>query len=437
MMRRVVFSLSLMCLACMLVLAGCAPEEPITLRLAVALTPQELATFEPVIQQIDEAHPEWTIVLENVPQQGVIEKLNAQMGSNTLPDVIRVQGLFAQRWIRQAAFLDLGPRIADSGLDLSDFYAGPLDQFRWQDTLWGLPDTAAPTVVYYNLDMFDAAGVSYPDDRWTYEDMRQAALKLTLDSQGRNATDPAFDPSDIAQWGWNGSLTFFWQRDVIQSLGGECCLNADCTQMSFTDPDTIAAARWWASLVNVDHVALYDPFGGSQTGVPGDPFISGMAAMGNNGYFAVGQLNDAGNIRYDITQPLLGVDGQRYASLSTNGYVIAANSQYPDEAWALVRALLEADLLATTWGKPGHSVPARRSAADSIIDLSHLPANQQAIVQAMEYGEVFKPYTASAFEAYAKTLDYFQKAMRGDMAVDEAMAKIERTANDILAADRN
>jgi hypothetical protein len=54
----------------------------------------------------------------------------------------------------------------------------------------------------------------------------------------------------------------------------------------------------------------------------------------------------------------------------------------------------------------------------------------------MEYGDVFKPYTASAFDVYAKTSDYFLKTMKGELDVTEAMVEVERIANEILAADR-
>ena len=156
--------------------------------------------------------------------------------------------------------------------------------------------------------------------------------------------------------------------------------------MSFTGPANQAAFEWWVGLVKDDHAALYDPYGGSQTGVPGDPFISGKAAMGSNGSFAIGQLNAAGTIDYDIVPPLLGTDGARHTPLSTNGYVIAAHSEHPAEAWALLQALTAPDFLASTWGKPGHAVPARRSVASSVVDTSHAPANQAAILEAMEVG---------------------------------------------------
>ena len=54
----------------------------------------------------------------------------------------------------------------------------------------------------------------------------------------------------------------------------------------------------------------------------------------------------------------------------------------------------------------------------------------------MDYGEVFKPYTSSAFEVYGKTADLFVKAMKGELSVQEALTQIEATANEILARDR-
>jgi multiple sugar transport system substrate-binding protein len=285
-------------------------------------------------------------------------------------------------------------------------------------------------------EMFDEAGLAYPSDDWTFEDMRNAAVILTLDSEGRNRLDPNFDSNSIEQWGWNGGVSNFWQRHLIQGLGGDLCENDDCTLMNFTSPDTITAMAWWASLVGDEKAALYDPYGGSQTGVPGDPFIAGKAAMGFNGFFAVGQLNDAGNIQYDIVQPFLGEDNQRYTPLSTNGYVISARSEHPEAAWSLLQILLAPEFLETTWGNPGHAVPARRSAALSVVNGNRAPENQEAILAAMEYGQVFKPYTASAFEVLGKTNDLFLNVMKGDLAVPDAMLELETVANNILGRDR-
>jgi multiple sugar transport system substrate-binding protein len=421
----------------LLVFAPRPSNGPVTLRLQVSLTPEEVATFQPAIERLDAQHPEWVIKLEEVPQGSESERVTSDLARGEPADVLRLQGANVQQWIRRQAFLDLGSRIQAAGLDLADFYSGPLDQFRWRGALWGLPDTASPEIMFFNRAAFAAAGLAEPTDAWTYEDMRRAALRLTLDAAGRHPGDPGFDPSTISQWGWNGGVTYYWQRAFVRALGGELCANDDCTQMTFTGPANERAFAWWVGLVRDDHAAPYDPYGGSQTGVPGDPFIAGKAAMGSNGSFAIGQLNAAGTIDYGILPPLLGIDGKRYTPLSTNGYVVAALGKHPDEAWALLQALIAPEFLASTWGQPGHAVPARRSAASSIINEAHPPANQAAILAAMEVGEVFKPYTAAASGAYGRTIDLFTRMNTGALPVPDALAQIEAAANEALAADRS
>lgn len=410
--------------------------EPITIRLGVSLTPQELDTYQATLQLVNDKHPEWEVILENTPQSGIVEKINSQLSANDLPDVVRLPGLFTQQWIRKTAFLDLTTYIDDSELDLDDFYTGPLSQFEYKGMLWGIPDTATPDVLFYNKEMFDTAGLAYPTDNWTFEDMRETAILLTLDASGKNPNDPEFDPTTIQQWGWNGGISNIWQRHLVRPFGGDFCENNDCTLMKFTDPITLEAIKWWASLVNTDYAAPYDPYGGSQTGIPGDPFTAGKAAMGFNGFFAVGQLNEMGSINYDIVQPFAGNDGDRYTPLSTNGYLISANSQNPEAAWMLVMELIDTNFLKETWGMPGHSVPARRSSAGSVINSLQPPKNQEAIVDAIEYGEVFKPFTRSAFEAYGKTSDLFIQAMKGEIELEQVMAEIESIANETLMRDR-
>jgi multiple sugar transport system substrate-binding protein len=421
-----------------MIAAACsgAPAGPVTLRLQVSLTPQELATFKPAVETLDAAHPEWVITLETVPQESESEKVTSELAAGDLPDVLRVQGSNVQQWIRRDAFLDLTARVDAAKLDLTDFYAGPLDQFRWKAGLWGLPDSASPEIVFYDKKAFADAGIALPDDTWTYEDMRTAALTLTVDGAGKHPGDAGFDPKTISRWGWNGGVTYYWQDAAIQGLGGELCPTADCTTMDFTSPANQKAFEWWVRLVLDDHAGLSDPYGGSQTGVPGDPFISGKAAMGSNGTFAIGQLNAAGTIDYDVVPPLLGTDGKRHTPLSTNGYVLSAAGKHPDEAWALVQALTAPAFLESTWGKPGHAVPARRSVASSVIDTSHAPANQKAILEAMEVGAVFRPYTSGAREAYDRTIGLFTKMNTGVLPIPDALSQIETAANEALAPDR-
>lgn len=439
--RLAIVPAALAALGALIVAAACgAPAANVTsasLRLQVSLTAEELVDFRPALERVDAAHPEFNVTLEEVPQGSEVEKVTTLLAGDDLPDVLRVQGLNVQRWIRRNAFADLTARVQGAGLDLADFYPGPINQFRFGAGLWGVPDTATPEIVYFNRAMFTEAGVDPPTDSWTYDDMRTAAIALTVDANGQHPGDAGFDPDAIEQWGWNGGITYFWQNAFIRARGGDLCANEDCTLMSFTGPENEAAFEWWVTLVRDDHAALYDPYGGSQTGVEGDPFLAGKAAMGSNGSFTIGQLNAAGSVDYDVIPPLVAVDGNRYTPLSTNGYVVSAKSEHPDEAWALIQELIATDFLKSTWASTGHAVPARRSAASAVIDADHAPANQQAILTAMESGEVFRPSTAHSFDAYGATVDLFRMMNTGQLPIVDGLVQIEAAANEALATDRS
>ena len=149
-------------------LANRPAAAPVALRLQVALTPEELVSFRPALERIDAAHPEWTVQLELVPQGSEAERVTSDLARGALADVVRVQGVNVQQWIRRGAFAPLDQRLPASGIDLDDFYPGPVDQFRWDGRLWGVPDTASPEFVFYDKAAFRDAGLEPPDDAWTY-----------------------------------------------------------------------------------------------------------------------------------------------------------------------------------------------------------------------------------------------------------------------------
>ena len=155
-----------------------AAREPVTLTLMVAMTPQELASFRPALAAVDDAHPEFVVELEPVPQGAFTERANARLAAGTLPDVVRVEGLSAQALIRRGALLDLAAAPGFDAAVLDDYFPGVLEPFRWQGATWALPDTASPDVLFYDKAAFDEAGLAYPTDDWTFEDMRQAAIRL-------------------------------------------------------------------------------------------------------------------------------------------------------------------------------------------------------------------------------------------------------------------
>jgi ABC-type glycerol-3-phosphate transport system substrate-binding protein len=71
--------------------------------------------YQPALEALDAAHPEWDVKLKTVPQEDFFKDLNAQIAAGTLPDVVRVPGLLVQQWLWQGAFLGLQALLPDNG----------------------------------------------------------------------------------------------------------------------------------------------------------------------------------------------------------------------------------------------------------------------------------------------------------------------------------
>lgn len=237
-----------------LVMASCgsigsdASDDKVTLRLGVAMTPPELESFEAGLDRIREEHPNWDIQLEQTPQESVVEKINTQIAGDQLPDVVQIQGLFAQPWIRQGVFEDLTERAGEAGFDVDDFWPEAREQFRFEEKLYGIPNIVAPDIVYINKVLFNEAGLAYPTDDWTFEDMRTLALALTKDSAGNSPGDPGFDPANVVQWGLNVTPNNSGVRRRVALMRAVRAPNSsDNCLASWVRSDNSRASIGWAS----------------------------------------------------------------------------------------------------------------------------------------------------------------------------------------------
>jgi len=188
-----------------------APEERVVIRLLVDMRaePALRAGVEAFNASQDDIQLE--LMIEQVEYDWLVTQLQqrAENGGGDLPDLI---GPWSMDHLHQYPdpWLDLSPYL--DGDDLAAFDPNALR--GWQNAdgqLLGLPLTLHPWVIFYNRDLFDAAGLPYPPDRpgepyadgeaWTIEKMESIAIQLTLDGYGRTPASPDFDPADVKQYG--------------------------------------------------------------------------------------------------------------------------------------------------------------------------------------------------------------------------------------------
>lgn len=109
---------------------------------------------------------------------------------------------------------------------------------RYQGGVYGLPWIAQPVILYYNKKLFQEAGVPFPDDSWTWDTFKDAAAKLTRDTDG----DGKPDVYGFTLNGWPPVAMFIWQA------GGDL-VGPDGTTAPIDSPEAIQAVKFYQELI--------------------------------------------------------------------------------------------------------------------------------------------------------------------------------------------
>ena len=94
--------------------------------------------------------------------------LEAGASGGQMPDVFWMHSNNSQRYMDAKLLLDLNDYIdADESIDMNNYYADIVDLYTQDDgTHYAIPKDYDTVALWYNKDMFDAAGVEYPTNDW-------------------------------------------------------------------------------------------------------------------------------------------------------------------------------------------------------------------------------------------------------------------------------
>ena len=139
-------------------------------------TPQ----FQAVIDAYMEKNPGVTINIIDTNADEYNNSLGISLSAaQPDPDVIWVKDMGSMlQMADKKQLMPLDDLIEKDGYDLS-VYNGAAEQLQYNDTTYALPYRSDWYVLFYNKDLFDAAGVEYPSNDMTWEEYRELAAKMT------------------------------------------------------------------------------------------------------------------------------------------------------------------------------------------------------------------------------------------------------------------
>ena len=216
-------------------------------------------------------------------------------------------------------YLDIQPLAeTDTNFDQGEYLAGIMEGCQVEERQIGLPYTASPQVIYYNRDIFDEAGVAYPQPDWSWEEFRLNVINLTK-KNGQEVEQFGFvNLSSMVRL-----LGTMLNRDLMISDESEKAQVLEKTLSSYLN----LIQQGYVRIVQADEY-------------PGDLetiIREGKAAMWLDGLF---QLDAYRNALGKQISFLPVPEGGR---ASARCVAISAGSQQPQAAWRWIRFLSEQD----------------------------------------------------------------------------------------------
>lgn len=294
----------------------------------------EAANTQKTLDIFNESQDRIEVTAMPIPWETYMEKLNTMATGGNLPDCALMSEAGVLQWAEQGMLLDISDMYSDSD-------AQPMDSVTY--TYDGAPVAYAcannSLVMYYNKDMFDAAGVEYPpvnaEDAWTWDEFVNNAKLLTLDANGNNAASPDFDPNSIVQYGCMiENLT--WQLEVWCRSNGSGFYSEDGSSVTINEEAATEAIQAIADLYLVHHVAPLS------TGLTDDgvqrSLIAGTCAMTTNGAWNIGTCLEAARnegLNYGIAVlPYM----KEKVTIATGGPNVVFNqTEHPEEAMEFIK----------------------------------------------------------------------------------------------------
>jgi len=282
-MKRPLEVITAASLAATVVLAGCGTDGdtgeggdrltstgPITIW--YSNNEQEVAWGEQVVEAWNAEHPDEQVSAEEIPAgKSSEEVIGAAIAAGNAPCLVyNTAPAAVADFQKQGGLVNLSS-FPDGASYIEARTGDAAQQFSSPDGYFQMPWKSNPVALFYNKDVFAAAGLD-PENPpiSTYEDLLEASRAIVESGSADYAIYPS--PSSDFYETWFDFYPFF-----AAETGGTQLIEDDAA--AFTSPEGLAVAELWRTMYS-ENLAGQEPY-------TGDAFTDGVSAMALAGPWAV------------------------------------------------------------------------------------------------------------------------------------------------------
>lgn len=353
-----------------------------------------------------------TIDIREIRFDDLVTDTLRAVATRTNPDLIAIDNPDHAAFASRGAFLDLSDRLAASEvIDIDRVFDGPRSSLSWDGGIYGIPRASNTIALYYNKDLFRAAGLDPDAPPQTWDELLAAA---------RTLTDPANDVYGIAFSARASEEGTFQFLPWVQMAGGSFDnINA---------PGVADALVLWKTFLD-EGLASPDTLTRGQWDSTGT-FNGGNAAMVISGPWELGRM--AADAQFDWGVTLLPVKeegGPRASALGDFNLAVFANTEHPDAAFAFLEYYVSQ--IDRVWPEFTR-LPSMEGVALAPTGNERIDAAAQVFTEQLGYARNRGPHPE--WPRISKAIqDAFQSVLTGQAepqaALDRARAEIDAILN--------
>lgn len=369
---------------------------------------KQLPAINEIIKQFTEKNPNIKVKTEITPYGQYFQKLETAATGGALPDVLWMNGAHVVQYAEGKVILPLSEMAQKDHYSLDNYPKSLIDLYTVDGKVYGIPKDYDTTGLWYNKKIFDEAGVSYPDETWDWNKLKEAAKKLTNKDKGI--------------WGYaslmgnqGGYYDFIWQN-------GGYIISDDGKSVGFDQPEAIEALKYNISFIKEG----LSPTQAQMTETAASElFSSGKVAMMFDGPWMVPEYKK----NPDLDVAVVPKGKKRAVAIHGLANVIAANTKHKDAAWKFVQFLGSKEA-AEVYAKTGTVIPAFNGTQDA-WEQSVPNLNLKAFIDGAEYS-VPLPSVKNTGAIWQYETDILKKAWSEEVSVEDAVKELTTKANEEL-----
>lgn len=389
-------------------------KEPVTITYALWDSNQgEL--IRTLADEFEKENPDIKIDIQITAWTEYWTALEAAATGGSLPDTFWMHSNNIFYYGSNDQLMDLTDYIAKSDkVDLANYPEGLNQIYNIGGKQYAIPKDYDTIALWYNRTLFDEAGISYPDETWTWDTMKEAARKLTKD--------------DGSQYGFSAGLTHQeGYYNFVYQAGGEI-ITAD-KKSGYDQEGTIKGLDEYFSYVKEGlSPEIYDDQARAES------LQNGLCAMGlfgswNLSGFASSEIMTE---NFDCAVLPASNDGTRATIFNGLGNAIAANCAHPDEAWRWIEYLSSKEGQERQ-AELGIAISAFNGTADKFAE-KYPMFNTKCYIDMVDYAVIY-PHSDQTSIWESKAFELLKGAYAGKEDTAAAAEKTAAMMNEALAAE--